>query len=76
MTLVVGVYAQQRFLAGERRPTLTETVAAWRDYGEHRMPLPHPSPRNQAWFKRHPWFESELVPVLRSRVAAVLHKAS
>ncbi|WP_206999674.1 uracil-DNA glycosylase family protein [Trinickia mobilis] len=72
LTLLVGSYAQQRFLAGERRPTLTETVQAWRAYGEHRLPLPHPSPRNQGWFKHHPWFERDLVPVLRARVAAVL----
>jgi uracil-DNA glycosylase len=72
LTLLVGAYAQQRFLADERRATLTDTVAAWRDYGVPRMPLPHPSPRNQGWFKRHPWFERELVPSLQARVAAVL----
>ncbi|CAN7270582.1 uracil-DNA glycosylase family protein [Trinickia sp. LjRoot230] len=72
LTLLVGAYAQQHFLAGERRPTLTATVAAWRDYGAARLPLPHPSPRNQGWFKHHPWFERELVPALRERVASVL----
>ena len=72
LTLLVGSYAQQRFLRDARQPTLTATVAAWRDYGEHRVPLPHPSPRNQGWFKHHPWFERDLVPVLRERVAAVL----
>lgn len=74
LTLLVGAYAQQHFLAGDRRATLTETVAAWRDYGPARLPLPHPSPRNQGWFKHHPWFEHELVPVLRERVASVLGK--
>ena len=34
------------------------------------IPLPHPSPRNQLWFKVNPWFEAELLPVLRERVAA------
>lgn len=72
LTLLVGAYAQAHFLGSERRATLTETVAAWRDYGPARLPLPHPSPRNQGWFKHHPWFERELVPVLRERVAAVL----
>lgn len=72
LTLLVGAYAQQRFLAGERRANLTETVAAWRDYGPSCIPLPHPSPRNQGWFKQHDWFERELVPVLRARVAAAL----
>jgi len=72
LTLLVGAYAQRRFLAGERRASLTETVEAWRDYGPSRIPLPHPSPRNQGWFKHHPWFESELAPVLKERVAAAL----
>jgi uracil-DNA glycosylase len=72
LTLLVGSYAQRRFLAGERKPTLTATVAAWRDYGAARLPLPHPSPRNQGWFKHHPWFERDLVPVLQARVAAAL----
>lgn len=72
LTLLIGAYAQRHFLADERRATLTETVAAWRDYGEKRLPLPHPSGRNQGWFKHHPWFERDLVPVLQARVAAVL----
>lgn len=72
LTLLVGAYAQQRFLGGERRPNLTETVAAWRDYGPSRMPLPHPSPRNQGWFKHHLWFERELLPILKARVADAL----
>jgi uracil-DNA glycosylase len=72
LTLIVGSYAQHRLLGAERKPTLTATVAAWHDYGTHRVPLPHPSPRNQGWFKQHPWFERELLPVLRTRVAAAL----
>ena len=36
------------------------------------MPLPHPSPRNNRWFKRCPWFEAELVPALQQRVREVL----
>lgn len=72
LTLLIGQYAQRHFLAAQRRPTLTETVAAWRDYAPARMPLPHPSPRNQAWFKHHPWFEQELLPVLQQRVSNIL----
>ncbi|HVL76263.1 MAG TPA: uracil-DNA glycosylase family protein, partial [Noviherbaspirillum sp.] len=53
-------------------PTLSETVQAWRDYLPRFLPLPHPSPRNQAWWKRRPWFEAELVPELRRRVKALL----
>jgi uracil-DNA glycosylase len=72
LTLLVGAYAQRRFLADARRASLTDTVAAWRDFGPARVPLPHPSPRNQGWFKHHPWLERELLPVLRARVGAAL----
>ncbi|MDD9918662.1 MAG: uracil-DNA glycosylase family protein, partial [Rhodospirillaceae bacterium] len=43
LTLLVGMYAQARYLAKDRKRTLTDTVAAWRDYGSNRLPLPHPS---------------------------------
>ncbi|MGN6519658.1 MAG: uracil-DNA glycosylase family protein [Dokdonella sp.] len=69
LTLLIGQYAQQRFLGTTRKPSLTDTVRAWRDYGAAVLPLPHPSPRNQAWLKRNPWFEADVVPELRARVA-------
>ncbi|MFO0041746.1 MAG: uracil-DNA glycosylase family protein, partial [Pseudomonadota bacterium] len=54
------------------RPTLTETVQAHADYGPRFLPLPHPSPRNVGWRLRNPWFEAEVVPALRRRVADLL----
>jgi uracil-DNA glycosylase len=71
LTLLIGQYAQRHFLGRRRKPSLTETVRAWGEYAPAFIPLPHPSPRNQAWFKHHPWFESEVLPMLRSRVQAV-----
>ena len=68
LTLLVGSYAQRHFLGARRKATLADTVRAWRDYAPRYFPLPHPSPRNQPWLKRHPWFERELVPALRERV--------
>jgi len=72
LTLLVGKYAQDYFLGASANPTLTETVTAWADYLPAYMPLPHPSPRNQFWLRRHPWFEQEAVPVLQQLVAEVL----
>ena len=72
LTLLVGGYAQTWHLGKNARASLTETVRAWRDYGEETIPLPHPSWRNTGWLKRHPWFEAELIPVLRTRVRDVL----
>ena len=71
LTLVIGQYAQDWHLP-KRGRTLTETVRAWRERWPLLVPLPHPSPRNNGWLRRNPWFEEELVPVLRTRVAAVL----
>lgn len=72
LTLLVGQYAQALYLGPRRRRTLTETVAAWRDYLPDYLPLPHPSWRNTAWLGRNPWFEAELLPDLRARVGALL----
>lgn len=71
LTLLVGQYAQRQFLGPRRKESLAATVEAWREYAPQFLPLPHPSPRNQPWFKRHPWFELELVPPLRSRIHAL-----
>jgi uracil-DNA glycosylase len=72
LTLLVGQYAQRHFLGAERKASLGETVAAWRDHAPRFVALPHPSPRNVAWFKRHPWFDDEILPMLRERVGAIL----
>ena len=72
LTLLVGGYAHRYHLGASAGRTLAETVRNWREYPEDTLVLPHPSWRNSAWLKRNPWFEAELVPELRARVAAVL----
>lgn len=72
LTLLVGQYAQAYYLGPRRKPTLRETVAACREYLPHYFPLPHPSPRNQLWLKQNPWFEAEVLPLLRAQVHAAL----
>ena len=72
LVLAIGQYAQVHFLGEARKATLTDTVRAWREYAPRVFPLPHPSPRNVAWFKHNPWFDDEVVPALREAVAAVL----
>lgn len=71
LTLVIGQYARRWHLPGARG-NLTETVRDWRCYGPGLLPLPHPSPRNNLWLRRNPWFEEEVVPELRRRVARAL----
>lgn len=72
LTLLIGLYAQGRYLGARRKATLTDTVKAWREYGPQFIPLPHPSWRNTAWLKKNPWFEKELLPFLSKNVAKTL----
>ena len=75
LTLVIGQYAQAYYLTGQY-PSVTAAVSAWRNHWPQVLPLPHPSPRNQGWVRRNPWFETELLPVLRDRVSAILENAT
>lgn len=70
LTLLVGGHAQAWHLG--RRAPVTGTVADWRAHAPRVFPLPHPSWRNTAWLKKHPWFEAELLPALQARVREVL----
>ena len=72
VVLLIGGYAQRWHLGRAASGGVTKTVAAWREHAPVAFPLPHPSWRNTAWLKRNPWFESELVPVLRRRLREVL----
>jgi len=71
LTLVIGQYAQAYHLP-DTASSVTEAVRGWRRNWPGIIPLPHPSPRNNLWLKRNPWFNEELVPALRIRVSEVL----
>jgi len=75
LTLLIGGFAQARYLQPAPGTNLTETVQAWRDFLPDRVPLPHPSPRNRIWLRRNPWFAEELLPVLRRLVQSILLEA-
>ncbi len=70
--ILVGQYAQKWHLGKGAKKTLTETVGAWADYAPTYFPTPHPSWRNNAWLKKNPWFEANLLPVLREKVRETL----
>lgn len=71
LILLVGQYSQRWHLEKHCKKNLTETVRAWRNYLPQMLPLPHPSWRNTGWLKKHPWFEEELLPELRKRIASL-----
>lgn len=76
LTLLIGQYAQAKYLGPQRKASLTETVRAWKEYlAQGMIPLPHPSPRNQAWGMKHRWFEEEVLPQLREILADVMMQA-
>jgi len=73
LTLAIGQYAQAGMLGALRGANLTQTVRDWRTHlARGVLPLPHPSPRNRPWVMHNLWFEVELLPVLRERVATLL----
>ena len=71
-TILIGRYAMERYAADIDGTTLAERVRAVYERDDERVLLPHPSPRNQRWLRRHPWFVEEVLPELRGRIAEVL----
>jgi len=75
LTLVIGQYAAKWHLGHGQQKNLTETVRNWESYLENGMlPLPHPSPRNNIWLKKNPWFGAEVLPEVRQKIDALLGK--
>ena len=69
LKILVGQYSQAYYLAN-RKATLTATVKNYQQYVTQGVfPLPHPSPRNNIWKKKNPWFEQEVVPALQTQIA-------
>lgn len=68
VTLLIGQYAQKYYLQ-KKYLTLTETVKNWPQFLPDYFPLPHPSPRNQLWLKKNPWFEETAIAELQNQVS-------
>jgi len=72
LTLLIGSYAQRAYLGKRRQRTLTETVRQYDTYLPQFLPIPHPSPLNNVWLKRNPWFEATVIPDLQQRIRELL----
>lgn len=68
LEVIIGTYAQKRYIE-DRKKTLTDTVANWKAYLPNQVVMPHPSPRNQHWLTKNPWFEAETLPAVQQRIA-------
>lgn len=72
LTLLVGSYAQSYYLPATRSLSMTERVRRFRDFLPDALPLPHPAWRSTLWMRQNPWYEAQVLPILREKVAAVL----
>ena len=72
LTVLVGRYAHELYLGPRAGASVARTVASWREYAPDLLPTPHPSWRVNGWLRRNPWFEAEVLLVLRARVAAAI----
>lgn len=76
LVLLLGLHAQRWHLGPACGASLDETVRDFRRVLAYSsrpkfLPLPHPSWRNSGWIRRNPWFESDLLPVLRKEISRV-----
>lgn len=74
LTLLVGQYAHKGYLPPPLRPSVTEAVRRFDAAPKDLFPLPHPAWRSRLWMQRHPWFEADVLPVLRVRVREALRR--
>lgn len=72
LTLLVGQYAHKAYLPRELRGSLTEAVRRHAEAPDGLFPLPHPAWRSRIWMQRNPWFEAEVLSVLRRRIRQAL----
>jgi len=73
LTLLIGQYAHNYFLKQQKQATLTDTVRNWRSYLPKYIVLPHPSPRNNIWLKKNPWFDQTNIPEIQKIVQKELN---
>ena len=74
LTLLIGQYAQKFYLS-DNKNNVTETVKNYQKFLPHFIPLVHPSPRNQFWIERNPWFGEKVVPDLQKLVKRIINES-
>lgn len=75
LTIILGQYAIDYHLgksAEGKKLTVTQAISQWQDYWPEYMVLPHPSPRNNLFLKKHPECEANLLPALKARIATLM----
>jgi uracil-DNA glycosylase len=72
LTILIGQYAQGEYMGDKKRKTLTETVKNYEEYLPEFFVLPHPSPRNNIWMAKNPWFKEKVIPGLQLKIKRIL----
>lgn len=70
--VLVGSYAIKYYLNLKSSAKTTEVIRDFEKYLPKYFPLIHPSPRNNIWLAKNPWFEPQLVPELQKRIAQLM----
>ena len=74
LTILIGQYAQKYYLHQKGTVKLTDTVKHYQDYLPEYFPLVHPSPRNQIWLAKNPWFAEQVIPDLQANVQQIISR--
>lgn len=74
LTILIGQYAQKYYLHQKGTVKLTDTVKHYQDYLPEYFPLVHPSPRNQIWMAKNPWFAEQVIPDLQANVQQIISR--
>ena len=74
LIILIGSYAQKYYLQDAVKTSLTDTVKSYQEYLPKYLPLPHPSPRNNIWLKKNPWFNEILIPELKGKIISILSR--
>jgi uracil-DNA glycosylase len=66
--VLVGGYAAEYFLGKEG----LESHIRSNDFQGKFLTLAHPSPRNNIWLAKNPWYAEKIIPLVKKRVHSVL----
>lgn len=72
LTILIGSYACDYYLKDRAKKNLTETIKAYQEYLPKYFPMVHPSPLNRRWLAKNPYFEKDIIPVLKDKVRDIL----
>ena len=69
LTLIIGRYAIDWHLPHYKKMRLSDVIQTVNQEASNIFVLPYPSPRNNIWLSQHPWFETQVLPRLKAKVA-------